>query len=68
MHHTDTVDIDIVLDGSIELTLDDGVHVLQAGDGAVIRGVDHAWRAGSEGARLSVIFIGTPPPVPTEEV
>ena len=26
MHHTDTVDFDIVLSGSIELILDDGVH------------------------------------------
>lgn len=59
MHHTDTIDFDIVLAGSIELTLDDGVHVLEAGDGAVVNGVDHAWAAGPAGARLSVIFIGT---------
>jgi quercetin dioxygenase-like cupin family protein len=64
MHHTDTVDIDIVLDGSIQLTVDDGSHWLRAGDGAVINGVDHAWKAGPEGARLSVVFIGTPPAHP----
>jgi hypothetical protein len=62
MHHTDTVDFDTILAGSIELTLDDGVHVLHAGDGAVIHGVDHAWRAGPDGCRLSVLSIGTPPP------
>jgi quercetin dioxygenase-like cupin family protein len=61
MHHTDTVDLDLVLAGSVELTLDDGVHILQAGDGAVINGVDHAWAGGPEGARLSVMFVGTPP-------
>jgi len=61
MHHTDTVDFDTVLRGRIELTLDDGAHVLEAGDGAVINGVDHAWAAGPDGARLSVISIGTPP-------
>jgi quercetin dioxygenase-like cupin family protein len=60
-HHTDTVDFDLVLQGSIDLTLDDGVHHLDAGDGAVINGVDHAWQAGPEGCRLSVLFLGTPP-------
>jgi quercetin dioxygenase-like cupin family protein len=62
MHHTDTVDFDVVLQGSIKLTLDDGAHMLQAGDGVVITGVDHAWTAGPDGARLSVMFVGTPPP------
>jgi quercetin dioxygenase-like cupin family protein len=61
MHHTDTVDFDLVLEGQIVLTLDDGAHVLEAGDGAVINGVDHAWAAGADGARLSVIFVATPP-------
>ena len=60
-HHTDTVDFDLVLQGSIDLTLVDGVHHLDAGDGAVINGVDHAWQAGPEGCRLSVLFLGTPP-------
>src|SRR3954454_1008352 len=60
-HHTDTVDFDLVLTGSIDLTLDDGVHHLDAGDGAVINGVDHAWQAGPDGCRLSVVFLGTPP-------
>ena len=62
VHHTDTVDLDLVLEGSIELTLDDGVHVLQTGDGVVMNGVDHAWRSGLDGCRLNVIQIGTPPP------
>jgi quercetin dioxygenase-like cupin family protein len=61
MHQTDTVDLDIVLEGSMELILDDGVHLLHAGDGVIVRGVDHAWRSGPEGCRLSVMFIGTPP-------
>jgi quercetin dioxygenase-like cupin family protein len=62
MHHTDTVDFDIVLSGSIELILDDGGHPLAAGDSVVVTGVDHAWRAGPEGCRLSVISIGVAPP------
>lgn len=30
MHHTDTVDFDVVLSGSVELILDDGAHLLFA--------------------------------------
>lgn len=59
MHHTDTVDFDVVLSGSVELVLDDGAHSLEPGDSAVITGVDHAWRAGPQGCRLNVLTIGT---------
>jgi len=62
MHHTDTVDFDIVLPGSVELILDDGGHPLAAGHSMVVTGVDHAWRAGPKGCRLSVISIGVSPP------
>jgi hypothetical protein len=41
MHHTDTVDFDIVLSGSVELILDDGGHPLAPGDSVVVTGVDH---------------------------
>lgn len=61
MHHTDTVDFDIVLSGSVELILDDGVHSLAVGDSVVVTGVDHAWRAGPAGCRLSVVAIGASP-------
>jgi quercetin dioxygenase-like cupin family protein len=62
MHHTDTVDFDIVLSGSIELILGDGGHPLAAGDSVVVTGVDHAWRAGPDGCRISIISIGVSPP------
>ena len=62
MHHTDSVDFDLVLHGSVEVTLDDGVHRLGSGDCIVMTGVDHGWRAGPEGCRLSVTAIGTPQP------
>ena len=62
MHHTDTVDFDLVMSGSIELTLDDGVHRLESGDCVVMTGVDHAWRAGPDGCLMISIAIGTPPP------
>jgi quercetin dioxygenase-like cupin family protein len=61
MHHTDTVDFDMILAGTVDLELDDGAHPLQAGDCVVITGVDHAWRAGPAGCRLSVTSLGTPP-------
>lgn len=62
MHHTDTLDLQTVLSGSVDLVLDDGAHHLEAGDLVVLTGVDHAWRAGPQGARLSAVLIGTPPP------
>ncbi|MGO9926370.1 MAG: cupin domain-containing protein [Mycobacterium sp.] len=62
MHHTDTVDLDVVLSGSVDLILDDGAHPLAVGDSAVVTGVDHGWRAGPEGCRLSVLTIGVSPP------
>ena len=62
MHHTDTVDFDVVLSGSVELILDDGVHLLTVGDSAVVTGVDHAWRAGAEGCRLNIMTIGVSAP------
>ena len=61
MHHTDTVDFDTVLSGSIELILDDGGHSLAAGDHVVVTGVDHAWRAGPDGCRMSIISLGVSP-------
>ena len=61
MHHTETTDLDVVLEGTIELGLDDGTHHLRTGDCVVIEGVDHSWRAGPEGCVLSVMSIGTGP-------
>jgi len=62
MHHTDTIDLDIVLAGSMVLTLDDGTHLLEPGDSVVINGVDHAWCAGPEGCTMSFALYGTPAP------
>jgi hypothetical protein len=66
MHQTDTVDFDIILEGSVELGLDDGMHPLEPGDCVVLTGVDHSWRAGPSGCRLSVTSIGTPAPILAE--
>lgn len=60
-HHTDMLDVDPVIAGSVELILDDGIYSLVPGDCVVAGGIDHAWRAGPEGCRVSSIFFGTPP-------
>ena len=62
MHHTDTLDLQTVLSGTVDLMLGDGAHRLTQGDLVVLTGVDHAWRGGPDGCRLSAVLIGTPPP------
>ena len=62
MHHTDTLDFDIVLAGSVELVVEDGVHRLTRGDCVVVSGVDHAWSTGADGCTMSIVTVGTPPP------
>jgi quercetin dioxygenase-like cupin family protein len=61
MHHTDTLDFDLVLEGSGEIVLDDGAHPIGAGDCIVVTGVDHEWRAGPDGFVLSVTLLGATP-------
>jgi quercetin dioxygenase-like cupin family protein len=60
-HHTDSVDFDVILDGSVDLVLDDGPHRLETGDAVVVNGVDHGWVTHDEACRMSVVVIGTPP-------
>lgn len=61
MHHTDTVDLHLVLEGSADLILDDGPHQLRPGDAVAVTGVDHGWRAGPDGCTLAMLFVGTTP-------
>lgn len=61
LHHTDSVDFDVVLEGRVDLVLDDGAHQLDRGDGVVIKGVDHGWQTHDAGCRMSVVVIATPP-------
>jgi quercetin dioxygenase-like cupin family protein len=60
VHHTDSIDCLTVVQGSVELILDDGAHRLTVGDTALVRGVDHGWNTGPEGCTLSTVIIGTP--------
>ena len=52
----------LVLDGSMTLLLEAGQVVLRAGDGVVMPGVVHAWHAGPDGCRFSVVNLGLAPP------
>jgi hypothetical protein len=61
-HHTDTIDCHTIVDGWIELILDDGHHRLMPGDSAMVTGVDHGWQVGPEDCTVSMIILGTPKP------
>jgi quercetin dioxygenase-like cupin family protein len=59
MHHTNSVDIILVLEGEIGFRLDDGVEVLlSAGDVLVNNGVAHAWRRGEKPCRICMVAQG----------
>jgi quercetin dioxygenase-like cupin family protein len=61
MHHTDSFDFFVMVEGWVDLVLDDGPHRLETGDGAVITGVDHGWLTGPDGATNVILQIATPP-------
>jgi mannose-6-phosphate isomerase-like protein (cupin superfamily) len=60
MHTTDTIDFEVVLEGTVVLELDDGAEVtLRPGDTVVQNGTRHRWRnPGDTTARLAVFMCG----------
>ena len=60
MHTTDTIDFEVVLEGTVVLELDDGAEVtLHPGDTVVQNGTRHRWKnAGNTVARLAVFMCG----------
>lgn len=66
MHTTETVDFGLVLDGEVELELDDGEKVhLRPGDGVVQNGTRHAWRNPFDRpCTMAFVLIGADPPTP----
>ncbi|AMO59097.1 cupin [Mycolicibacterium phlei] len=60
MHTTDTIDFEVVLEGTIVLELDDGAEVtLKPGDTVVQNGTRHRWRnPGDTPARMAVFLCG----------
>ncbi len=65
MHRTDSLDYGIVLNGAIELELDDGNTVrVEAGDTVVQRGTIHAWvNDGSDWVRMVFFMIDAEPAI-----
>jgi len=58
-HRTQTVDHVLVLDGPVELVLDDGSVIVEPGDCVIQRGTNHAWRNhGDAPIRLVAFMIG----------
>lgn len=71
MHATDTLDLMVVLEGSVVMGLPDGERVLGAGDYVVQRGTAHRWRpADAHGWTYFVAMLRPDPsnPMPTDVV
>jgi quercetin dioxygenase-like cupin family protein len=60
MHTTDTIDFEVVLEGTVVLELDDGAKVtLHPGDTVLQNGTRHRWsNPGDTTARLAVFMCG----------
>jgi mannose-6-phosphate isomerase-like protein (cupin superfamily) len=64
MHATDSVDYAIVLDGEIDMLLDETEVHLRAGDVIVQQGTNHAWvNRGDAPCRIAFVLMGTKAPV-----
>jgi quercetin dioxygenase-like cupin family protein len=62
MHRTETVDYVIVIEGEIDMDMDDTTVKLKAGDVMVQRGTNHAWaNRGNERARVAFVLIDAEP-------
>src|SRR3979490_2430771 len=62
MHRTETVDYVIVLEGEIEMDMDDSTVKMKAGDVMVQRGTNHAWANRSDQrARVAFVLIDAVP-------
>ncbi len=60
-HLTGTVDFVVILDGPVELVLDDGSIIAEPGDLVVQRNTNHAWfNHGDKPIRLLALMMGLP--------
>jgi quercetin dioxygenase-like cupin family protein len=61
MHRTVSLDYGIVIYGEVELVLDSGeTRILKAGDVAVQRGTNHAWRNTSDTKWARMMYVLQP--------
>jgi quercetin dioxygenase-like cupin family protein len=62
MHRTETIDYIAVLEGEIDMDMDDSTVKLRAGDVMVQRGTNHAWvNRTREPARLAIVLLDAKP-------
>jgi quercetin dioxygenase-like cupin family protein len=62
MHRTETIDYVLVLEGEIEMDMDDSTVKMKAGDVMVQRGTNHAWSNRSNSrARVAFVLIDAEP-------
>ena len=62
MHRTETVDYIVVVEGEIEMDMDDSTVKLKQGDIVVQRGTNHAWaNRSSKRARIAVVLVDGQP-------
>ena len=62
MHRTETIDYIAVLDGEIDMDMDDSTVKLRAGDIMVQRGTNHAWvNRSTAPARLAIVLLDARP-------
>jgi quercetin dioxygenase-like cupin family protein len=62
MHRTETIDYVIVLDGEIEMDMDDSTVKLKAGDVLIQRGTNHAWaNRSAKPARVAFVLVDAEP-------
>jgi quercetin dioxygenase-like cupin family protein len=61
-HRTETLDYVIVLEGEIEMDMDDSTVTLKAGDVLIQRGTNHTWMNRSQQrARIAVVLVDAKP-------
>ena len=61
-HRTETLDYVIVLEGEIEMDMDDSTVTLKAGDVLIQRGTNHTWMNRSNArARIAVVLVDAVP-------
>jgi quercetin dioxygenase-like cupin family protein len=62
MHRTDTVDYVMVMEGEVEMRMDDSRVLLKAGDVLVQQGTNHAWTNPTDKhARLAIVLVDAQP-------
>jgi quercetin dioxygenase-like cupin family protein len=62
LHRTESLDYIIVIEGEVEMDMDDSTVKLKAGDIVIQRGTNHAWvNRSSKRARIAVILVDAVP-------